>query len=106
MLAPKKAYENAWSDPLVAAKAFELSAQACKILETLNMAPWFNIQANGNWGLLPDARKFFHIHIYGRNKTVNWGRPIVLPEAPKTYTNEPMPKNDQLVIMEAFKQLG
>jgi hypothetical protein len=105
MLAPKADYENAWQDPLVAGRAFEFAAKACKILESLDMAPWFNIQANGNWGLLPGAKKFFHIHIYGRNHTSTWGKPIQLPEDPDTYLNEPMPDEDIQRLVVAFKSL-
>jgi diadenosine tetraphosphate (Ap4A) HIT family hydrolase len=71
------------------------------------MAPWFNIQFNGNWGLLPGNTPFFHLHVYGRNKTANWAKPVVLPEAPKTYQNAPMPEADQSKLIEAFRaELG
>jgi hypothetical protein len=89
----------------VATKAFGLASQACKIIEQLDLAPWFNIQANGNWGLLPGATPFFHIHIYGRNKTHTWGKPLILPEMPKTYHNDPMPEIDRDRLREAFEQL-
>lgn len=105
MLAPKADYENAWQDPSVAGRAFELAARACNILESIGLAPWFNLQANGNWGLLPDAKKFFHIHIYGRNQTEMWGKPIQLPEAPGTYQNDPMPEDDVRKVVEAFQNL-
>lgn len=98
-------YKNAWANPDVSSEAFKVAAKACKIMEEIEMAPWFNIQANGNWGLLTDGQKFFHIHVYGRNKTQNWGRPIVLPELPKTYANDPMPEPDRNILTEAFKQL-
>lgn len=75
-------------------------------MEDLHIAPWFNIQANGNWGLLPGAEKFFHIHIYGRNKTNAWGKPLILPELPGIYQNEPMPESDRAILIEALKQLG
>lgn len=100
------AFENAWANPDISSEAFRISAKACKIMEDLNIAPWFNIQANGNWGLLSDGQKFFHIHIYGRNKTDTWGRPITLPELPGTYRNEPMPEADRAVLVDAFKQIS
>lgn len=75
-------------------------------MEKIQFAPWFNIQANGNWGLLPGNQPFFHVHIYGRNKTLSWGKPIVLPEAPGTYQNAPMPESDRTTLTEAFKALS
>lgn len=98
-------YETAWADPKVSGQVFELAARACKIIETVGLAPWFNIQSNGNWGLLPGASKFFHVHIYGRNKTENWGKPVALPKLPDTFMNEPMPELDRTILIKAFKQL-
>lgn len=105
MLAPKADYENAWQDPDVAGEAFRLAARACQLIEAAGLAPWFNIQANGNWGLLPGARKFFHIHIYGRNHTQNWGKPLVLPEAPGTHNYEPMPEAERNRLVEILATL-
>lgn len=104
-VAPKREVASAWEDPKLAAKTFELTAKASAIMKDLNLAPWFNIQANGNWGLLPGKTPFFHIHIYGRNKTSSWGKPIILPEAPNTYQNEPMPEKDRLLLINTFKSL-
>lgn len=103
IVAPKADLENAWIDPVKAGEAFKIAAEVCKVAEKLQLAPWFNIQANGNWGLLPGATPFFHLHIYGRNKTDCWGKPIVLPEAPKTYQNDPMPERDRVALIEALK---
>lgn len=105
IIAPKQAIKSAWQYPELSAEAFKLASKACKIMEDLKMAPWFNIQANGNWGLLPGNEPFFHIHIYGRNKTKNWGKPIILPEAPKTYQHEPMPENDRMRLSAALEVL-
>lgn len=102
----KVVFEAAWYNPEISAQAFKLSAKACKIMEDIGIAPWFNVQSNGNWGLLSDGPRFFHIHVYGRNKTVNWGKPIALPELPGTYQNDPMPESDRTILIEAFKQLG
>ena len=103
VVSTKQDISAAWQNPQLAGRAFELAANACKVMENLGLAPWFNIQANGNWGLLPGATPFFHIHIYGRNKTASWGKPIALPEAPKTYQNYPMPESDRNILIEAFK---
>ncbi len=105
VVAPKLDLTNAWQDEVFAGKAFELATRACKIMDEMKFAPWFNIQANGNWGLLPGGTPFFHIHIYGRNKTNNWGKPLVLPEAPKTYNNDLMPEDDRSKLANAFKAL-
>lgn len=102
IVAPKQEVANAWQDVKLGAETFQLASYACKIMEDLEMAPWFNLQANGNWGLLPGGTPFFHIHVYGRNKTETWGKPIVLPEAPGTYQNEPMPEADRNKLTEAF----
>jgi diadenosine tetraphosphate (Ap4A) HIT family hydrolase len=72
-------------------------------MERLELAPWFNIQANGNWGLLPGGQTMFHVHILGRKKTNMWGKPVALPEAPGTYQNEPMPENDRSALAEALR---
>lgn len=102
----KAEQKTAWENPSVSGQAFELAARASKIIEEVGLAPWVNIQANGNWGLLPNAELFFHIHIYGRNKTENWAKPIILPQLPGTFENEPMPEANRLVLIEAFKKLS
>lgn len=93
---------SASEDPELAGKAFRLAAQVARVMETTGIAPWTNIQSNGNWGLLSGAAPFFHIYIYGRNKTARWAKPIILPEAPGTYTNEPMPEGDRVKLAEAL----
>lgn len=103
----KENIANAWENPELAAEAFKLASKACRIMSDHGLAPWFNIQANGNWGLLPGATPFFHIHIYGRNKTANWGKPIILPEAPNTYQNTPMPEAERNKLTGVFiSELG
>ncbi len=102
---PKRGLSHAWEDPILAAKTFEIASNACAIIEKIGLAEWFNIQANGNWGLLPGSTPFFHIHIYSRNKTSSWGKPITIPEAPGTYKNDLMPKKDSNLIIEALKDL-
>jgi len=97
----KQHLENAWQNPELGGEMFTVAAKACRIMEELEMAPWFNIGALGNWGLLPGRTPSFHIHIYGRNKTASWAKPLVLPEAPGTYHNEPMPESDRNKLIEA-----
>lgn len=103
IVSPKNAVANAWQDIELSGVAFKLAARVCQILESLKLAPWFNIQANGNWGLLPGAQPFFHVHILGRNKTDTWGKPIVLPIAPNTYQNDPMPAEDRAKVSQGLK---
>lgn len=106
IVATKEDVQTAWDDIELSAKVFELSAKVCKLMDEIEFAPWFNIQANGNWGLLPGAVPFFHVHIYGRNITSEWGKPITLPEAPKTYKNTPMPESDRNLLISIFKSLN
>jgi diadenosine tetraphosphate (Ap4A) HIT family hydrolase len=101
----KEEHASAWENPELAGKTFEVAAHASKIIEALGLAPWLNLQANGNWGLLPGATPFFHIHIYGRNRTESWGKPITLPELPGTYINEPMPEADRSILINEFKKI-
>jgi len=101
-LIPKRVIPNAWADAELAGQTFKLAAKVCAIMEGLKLSPWFNLQANGNWGLLPGKKPYFHIHIYGRNKTDTWAKPIVLPEAPGTFQNEPMPEEDRARLSQAL----
>jgi diadenosine tetraphosphate (Ap4A) HIT family hydrolase len=104
IVAPKADITTAWDDPELTGRAFALAAKVTKVMSELELAPWFNLQANGNWGLLPGATPFFHVHIYGRNKTDSWGKPITIPELPKTYHNEPMPEGDRELLASALKE--
>lgn len=104
VVAPKAEMASAWENPELAGQAFKLASQACKIMEEMKLSPWFNLQANGNWGLLPGGTPFFHIHIYGRNKTESWGKPVVLPEAPGTFQNRFMPEMDRNKLSRAFAE--
>ena len=103
IVSPKQEVVNAWQDIDLSESTFKLAATACKIMDELEIAPWFNIQANGNWGLLPGGTPFFHVHVYGRNKTEMCGKPIILPEAPGTYQNDSMPEADRVKLSNAFK---
>lgn len=103
IVSPKHEVPNAWEDIKLSEATFKLAAGICRIMAELKIAPWFNIQANGNWGLLAGNTPFFHVHIYGRNQTESWGKPIALPEAPGTYHNESMPEADRIKLMSAFK---
>ncbi len=104
LVAPKANIMTAWEDPELSGETFKLASKVSKVISEINLAPWLNLQANGNWGLLPDAAPFFHIHIYGRNKTDSWGKPIILPEMPKTYNNEPMPERDRELLARVLKE--
>jgi len=103
IVSPKHEVPNAWTDLNLSAATFRLASQACQVMEKMRFAPWFNIQANGNWGLLPGAQPFFHVHVYSRNKTSAWGKPVTLPEAPGTYQNSPLPEGDRTALSDALK---
>lgn len=105
VVSTQKEISAAWDDAVLAGKAFQLASEICKRMKNMELSPWFNIQANGNWGLLEGASPFFHIHIYTRNKTESWGKPITLPEAPKTYKNETMPSELIGRLREDFSDL-
>lgn len=105
IVAPQQDIAAAWDDAELTGKAFALSAKVAKVLVDDGFTPWVNIQANGNWGLLPGATPFFHIYVYGRNKTERWAKPIVIPEAPGTYENAPMPEVDRERLIAALRQV-
>ena len=104
IVAPKADIVTAWEDAELSGEAFKLASKVSKVINELNLAPWLNLQANGNWGLLPGATPFFHIHIYGRNMTESWGKPITLPELPKTYQNDPMTEADRELLTNVLKE--
>ncbi|KPJ73519.1 hypothetical protein AMJ48_00985 [Parcubacteria bacterium DG_74_1] len=91
---PKTNVPSAWANPDLCAETFKVAARVAQIMEELKLAPWFNLQANGNWGLLPDNTPRFHVHIYARRKGKTWGAPVQLPLAPGTYHNEPMSEEE------------
>lgn len=105
IVSPKHEVPNAWTNIELSEATFRLASEVCKIMAEYDIAPWFNIQANGNWGLLSGNAPFFHVHIYGRNKTESWGKPVVLPEAPGTYQNETMPEVDRNTLTDVFTKL-
>lgn len=70
IVSPKRDVASAWVDLSLSAETFRLASHVCQIMEQHEFAPWFNIQANGNWGLLPGGKTSFHVHILGRKKQV------------------------------------
>lgn len=98
----KERVPSAWTNPALCGEAFELSARVCQVMEKLELAPWFNLQANGNWGLLPNSTPHFHVHIYARRKGKTWGMPVQLPLAPNTYNNEPMSDGEREKLSEVL----
>ena len=96
----------AWDNPELAGAAFTLASRVCKVIEELGINPWFNLQANGNWGLLPGSTPHFHIHIYGRVPSAErWAQPLVLPELPGTYEFEGMPEAVRVRLSMALQEL-
>ncbi len=92
---PKTEVISAWQDINLCAETFRLAAKVCQIMEKLKLAPWFNLQANGNWGLLPGRTPRFHVHIYARKKGKTWGMSLQLPSVPETYQNKPMAEEER-----------
>ena len=99
---PKKRVSSAWSDPDLCGESFKLAAKVSKIMKELKIAPWFNLQANGNWHFLTGKRPYFHIHIYGRRKGKTWGMPVQLPLKPGTFRNKAMPEKERKILSEAL----
>lgn len=101
---PKKQIASAWEDIETGGKAFMLAGRVCKTLKRLNFGDWFNLQANGNWGLHPGKKPLFHIHIYARIKESDtWGKPVKLPDLPGTFQHEPMSQEDISLLTKALK---
>ncbi len=99
---PKVDVASAWIDQDLCADTFKIAAEVAQVMEELKLAPWFNLQANGNWGLLPGNTPRFHVHIYARKKGETYGMPVQLPSAPETYHNEPMTKKERKNVSEAL----
>ena len=102
----KKETANAWEDPVLCGKAFTFAAKVADIIvEKLKIVQWANLQYNGNWGLLPGNKPYFHIHIYGRKKTgKTWAQPVILPKLPETFNNEPLTEEERSDLSAAFKK--
>ena len=73
-------------------------------MKELKLAPWFNLQANGNWGLLPGNKPWFHIHVYARRKGKTWAMPVQLPLTPGTFHNKPMTEKERKILSEALNK--
>jgi len=93
---PKDAPPHAWADPPLTAATFELAARVSQVLERLGLVDWVNLQANGNWGLLPGATPKLHVHIYGRRRGgTTWAQPVDLPKAPARFGFAPLSEADR-----------
>jgi diadenosine tetraphosphate (Ap4A) HIT family hydrolase len=103
LVQPQSPPPHAWADPPLTGAAFEMAARVCRVMEDLDLAPWFNLQANGNWGLLPGNTPHFHIHIYGRRRGSTWGQPVRLPLAPGTFAYPPLPDEDRARLAAALR---
>lgn len=102
---PKDAPPHAWADPRVTAATVELAARVSAVLEQLGLVDWVNLQANGNWGLLPGAEPHLHVHIYGRKRTgKTWAQPVDLPKAPGQFGFAPLSEEDRARISVALAE--
>jgi len=100
---PKDPPPHAWTDPVLTGAVFELAARVCQVMERLGLADWFNLQANGNWGLLPGGTPHLHVHIYGRRRGgVTWAQPVELPKAPGGFGFAPLSEPDRARLTAAL----
>jgi len=105
LVAPKSPPPHAWADPALTGATFELAARVCQVMERIGIAPWFNLQANGNWGLLPGSTPYLHVHIYARlpdGKT--WTQPVDLPKAPGEFGFSPLDETDRVRLSMALAE--
>ncbi|MCC6175881.1 MAG: hypothetical protein IT305_11300 [Chloroflexi bacterium] len=103
LVAPKDPPPHAWADPALTGALFELTARVCQVMERLGLAPWFNLQANGNWGLLPGGAPHLHVHIYARlpaGKT--WAQPVDLPKVPGEFGFAPLDEGERARLSAAL----
>ena len=100
---PKDAPPHAWADPALTASTFELAARVSQVLERLALVDWVNLQANGNWGLLPGATPKLHVHIYGRRRGgKTWAQPVDLPKSPGEFGFAPLSEDDRARLSTAL----
>ena len=105
LVLPKDPPPHAWADPAVTAAAFELAARVSQVLVRLGLADWVNLQANGNWGLLPGAEPHFHVHLYGRRcGGSTWAQPVDLPKAPGQFGFAPLSEADRTRLAAALAE--
>jgi diadenosine tetraphosphate (Ap4A) HIT family hydrolase len=105
LVGPKAPPAHAWEDPALTGAAFELTARVCQVMERLKMAPWFNLQANGNWGLFPGTTPHFHIHIYARRPGgATWTQPVQLPKAPDQFGFAPLTESERSKLAAALTE--
>ncbi|MGE3267835.1 MAG: hypothetical protein AB7P40_03735 [Chloroflexota bacterium] len=104
-VAPKNPPPHAWADPSVTAATMELAARVSAVLEQLGLIDWMNLQANGNWGLLPGGEPHLHVHLYGRRKGgKTWAQPVDLPKAPGEFGYAPLSEADRARISAALAE--
>lgn len=103
VIRPKKRIASAWLNPKLCAESFMIAAKVSRIMKKLRIAPWFNLQANGNWHFLTGKRPYFHVHIYARRKGKTWGMPVQLPLKPGMFNNKPMPEKERNKLARVLK---
>ena len=104
IVVPKAEIYSAWVDENLCAETFRVATKVAQVMEELKLAPWFNLQANGNWGLLPGSTPWFHVHVYARRKGRTWGMPVQIPLAPGTYHNELMTEQERKDLSRALEK--
>jgi diadenosine tetraphosphate (Ap4A) HIT family hydrolase len=105
LVLPKDPPPHAWADPTLTAACFELAARVSQVLVNLGLVDWVNLQANGNWGLLPGAELHLHVHIYGRKRSgKTWAQPVDLPRAPGQFGFAPLSEVDRARLAAALTE--
>lgn len=102
VLLPRVSIASGWVNPELCAKTFKVAAKVCQIMEKLRLAPWFNLQANGNWHFLTGQPPRFHVHIYARRKGKTWGMPVQLPLSPEIFRNKPMTEKERKALSKSL----
>lgn len=69
---------------------------------------WLNIQDNGNWSLLADKPRHFHVHLYGRCRTEHGqtpGQALVFPDPHSTVydENKQLDEGDLAAILDRLE---
>lgn len=104
IVVPQAEVASALDDENLSVETFRVATRVAQEMKELNFAPWFNIQANGNWGLLPGSTPWFHVHVYARRKGKTWGMPVQIPLAPGTYRNEPMTEQERSLLSDTLRK--
>ena len=64
-----------------------------------------NVQANGNWALLPGGSPHLHVHIYARRRSGKTrAQPVDLPKPPGAFGFAPLAEADRVRLADALTE--